>query len=65
VPRIPPLRVLGGLEAQSDLLTGRLEVEHVWEQDRIAAFETSTDGYTLVNAFDRNQGRSRRTATSR
>jgi iron complex outermembrane receptor protein len=50
VPRIPPLRVLGGLEAQSDLLTGRVEVEHVWEQDRIAAFETPTDGYTLVNA---------------
>jgi len=50
VPRIPPLRVLGGLEAQSDLLTGRVEVEHVWEQNRIAAFETPTDGYTLVNA---------------
>ena len=50
VPRIPPLRILGGLEAQSDLLTGRVEVEHVWDQNRIAAFETPTEGYTLVNA---------------
>ncbi len=39
-PRIPPLRVLGGVEAQSDRLTGRVEVEHVFEQDRIADFET-------------------------
>ncbi len=50
VPRIPPLRVLGGLEAQSSLLTARVEVEHVWAQDRIAAFETPTAGYTLTNA---------------
>ena len=50
VPRIPPVRVLGGIEAQSDTLTGRVEVEHVFGQDRIADFETPTDGYTLVNA---------------
>ena len=49
-PRIPPLRLLGGLEAQSDAMQGRIEVEYVTKQDRIAAFETSTDGYTLVNA---------------
>jgi iron complex outermembrane receptor protein len=42
--------VLGGLEAQSDRLTGRVEIEHVFEQNRIAPFETPTDGYTLVNA---------------
>jgi iron complex outermembrane receptor protein len=50
VPRIPPMRVLGGLEAQSDRLTGRVEVEHVFKQDRIADFETPTPGYTMVNA---------------
>ncbi|MFD1787171.1 TonB-dependent receptor [Sphingomonas floccifaciens] len=50
IPRIPPLRVLGGIEAQGPRLTARAEVEHVFEQDRIAAFETPTDGYTLVNA---------------
>jgi iron complex outermembrane receptor protein len=49
-PRIPPLRLLGGLEAQSDALQGRIEVEHVTKQDRIAAFETPTSAYTLVNA---------------
>ncbi|MEN3746000.1 TonB-dependent receptor [Sphingomonas sp. HF-S3] len=49
-PRIPPARVLGGIEAQSDRFTARAEVEHVFEQDRIAAFETPTDDYTLVNA---------------
>lgn len=50
VPRIPPARLLGGLELQSDALTGRVEVEHAFEQNRIAAFETPTADYTLVNA---------------
>jgi iron complex outermembrane receptor protein len=49
-PRIPPLRLLGGIEAQSDLVNGRLEIERVTGQDRVAAFETATDGYTMVNA---------------
>ena len=50
VPRIPPLRLLGGLEAQSDKWDGRVEVERVAGQSRIAAFETPTDGFTMVNA---------------
>ncbi|MEM1132067.1 MAG: TonB-dependent receptor [Pseudomonadota bacterium] len=50
VPRIPPLRVLGGLEAQSDTLNGRIEVEWFDDQDRNANFETETDGFTFVNA---------------
>lgn len=50
VPRIPPMRVLGGIEAQGDRINGRLEVEHVFDQNRIAAFETTTNGYTMVNA---------------
>jgi iron complex outermembrane receptor protein len=49
-PRIPPARVLGGIEAQSDRLTGRVEVEHVFEQNRITPFETPTADHTLVNA---------------
>ena len=49
-PRIPPFRVLAGLEAQSRFLDGRVEVEHVTGQDRVAAFETTTPGYTMVNA---------------
>jgi len=50
LPRIPALRVLGGIEAQSDIVTGRIEVERVKGQDRIAAFETPTKGYTMVNS---------------
>ncbi|MET0362249.1 MAG: TonB-dependent receptor, partial [Sphingobium sp.] len=50
LPRIPPARLLGGLEAQSDRLTGRVEVEHAFAQSRIAQFETRTDDYTMVNA---------------
>ena len=50
VPRIPPLRFLGGLEAQSDQIDGRVEAEWVDDQDRIAAFENPTDGLTFVNA---------------
>ena len=50
VPRIPPLRLLGGIEAQSDTLDGRVEVEWVDDQERVASFENRTDGHTLVNA---------------
>ncbi len=50
VPRIPPLRLLGAIEAESPNADARLEVERVFGQDRIAAFETPTDGFTLVNA---------------
>lgn len=50
LPRIPPLRLLGGLEAQSDSFDARAEVEWVAKQDRIASFETPTDSFTLVNA---------------
>ena len=50
VPRIPPLRLLGGLEARGSLLTARAEVEHSFKQDRVRAFETPTAAFTLVNA---------------
>ncbi|MEZ0495514.1 TonB-dependent receptor [Sphingomonas sp. IW22] len=49
-PRIPPLRMLGGVEANADRLTGRVEVEHVFDQDRVSTFELPTEGYTMVNA---------------
>jgi iron complex outermembrane receptor protein len=50
VPRIPPLRVLGGLSARAGDFGGRVEVEHVTAQNRVAAFETPTEDFTLVNA---------------
>lgn len=49
-PRIPPLRVLGGVSAKSPNWDLRAEVERVTGQDRVAAFETATPGYTMVNA---------------
>lgn len=49
-PRIPPLRLLGGLELKGDAIDLRGEVEWTDRQDRIAANETPTDGFTLVNA---------------
>jgi iron complex outermembrane receptor protein len=49
-PRIPPFRLLGGLEAQAERVQGRIEVEWTSAQNRLAAFETPTRGFTLVNA---------------
>ena len=49
-PRIPPLRLMGGIEAQGDRIQGRVEVEHSFRQDRVADNETRTPGFTLVNA---------------
>jgi iron complex outermembrane receptor protein len=49
-PRIPPFRLMGGLEAQSDRVQGRIEVERTAGQDRLATFETPTSGFTFVNA---------------
>ncbi len=49
-PRIPPLRLLGGVELKSGNLDLRGEVEWSDDQTRTASFETPTDGFTLVNA---------------
>lgn len=49
-PRIPPLRLKGGLVANSPKLDFEAEVERVTAQNRTAAFETATPGYTMVNA---------------
>lgn len=50
VPRIPPARLRGGMELRGDTLTVSGEVEWTASQTRIAAFETPTDGFTMVNA---------------
>lgn len=55
VPRIPPLRLLGGVQANDvqiggGVLGGRIEVEHATAQRRVAVFEGETDGWTVVNA---------------
>ena len=50
VPRIPPLRLLGGVEAKSGLFDLRGEVEWSARQDQVSANETPTNAFTLVNA---------------
>lgn len=50
IPRIPPLRLLGGLSARSGPIDGRIEVEWTDAQRKLASVETPTDGFTLVNA---------------
>lgn len=50
LPRIPPRTLTVGVDGDWRQFGGRLEVVNVAEQDDIAAFETSTDGYTLFNA---------------
>lgn len=50
IPRIPPLRVLGGVEMNSARLDLRGEVEWSDAQTKTAPFESATDGFTLVNA---------------
>lgn len=50
VPRIPPFRVLGGIDVSQGAFGGRVEVEHAIRQTRVAEFETETPAFTLVNA---------------
>ncbi|MEO6198389.1 MAG: TonB-dependent receptor [Sphingomicrobium sp.] len=49
-PQIPPFRVLGALTGARSKVDGRLEVERVSAQRRTAPNETTTPGYTMVNA---------------
>lgn len=50
LPRIPPQRLGLGLDFDSGDLRTSLDVIEIAEQDKVTAFETETDGYTLVNA---------------
>jgi iron complex outermembrane recepter protein len=50
LPRIPPMRVGGGVTLHGGPLSAMFEVRHTFEQNDVASFETSTEGYTFVNA---------------
>jgi iron complex outermembrane recepter protein len=50
VPRIPPLRALGGVSARGSAFDARVEVEWADRMDRLSDFETPTEGYVLANA---------------
>jgi len=49
VPRIPPLALLGALEATMGHFDARAEVQWFDKQDRVQGVETPTDSYTFVN----------------
>ena len=51
IPRIPPLSLIGALEAQTGPIDLRGEVQWFDSQNRVTAFETPTDSFTLVNAL--------------
>ncbi|MCF8470397.1 MAG: TonB-dependent receptor [Parvibaculum sp.] len=46
VPRIPPMRVGIGVFYEDEIVSGTFGFLHAFEQDRIAANETETGGYT-------------------
>ena len=48
-PRIPPLRILGGVSLAAAELGARIEVERVTAQRRISPLETQTKGFTLLS----------------
>lgn len=50
LPRIPSRRYRLGFHYRGERLSGIVEGLRVEEQDRVAAFERPTEGYTLLNA---------------
>lgn len=50
LPFIPPLRYGVGLRYQGSALFGLVEARRAEAQNRVAAFETTTPGYTMLNA---------------
>jgi iron complex outermembrane receptor protein len=50
LPRITPLRYSASLNYESESWTASIEGQRVSRQNRVAQFETSTPGYTFLNA---------------
>jgi iron complex outermembrane receptor protein len=50
LPRITPSRVGAALHYRGQRWNGRVEVRRTAAQDRVAALERPTDGYTFLNA---------------
>ncbi len=51
LPRIPPLSILTGIDANFKHVSLRAELDYAAEQNRITEFELPTDDYALVNLF--------------
>ncbi|WP_033457608.1 TonB-dependent receptor domain-containing protein [Bordetella bronchiseptica] len=62
LPRIPAARLGVRADAQWQNWAGGVEYFHVYRQDDIAAYESSTPGYDMVNATIRYRGKLDRTA---
>lgn len=62
VPRIPPYRIGGGLDWESDAFDAGVSLTYSGRQDKVGAFDTPTDGYTQLGAqvswrpFKENRG---------
>jgi iron complex outermembrane receptor protein len=50
LPRIPAARLGARVNGAVGPVSGELEYFHVFDQDRVAAFEQATPGYDMVNA---------------
>ncbi len=50
VPRIPPVRIGGGIYYRDAQFLARVNTLTAFDQNRLGDGETSTDGYTLLNA---------------
>ena len=51
LPRIPPLSILTGIDADWQDISLRAELEYVDEANKLAEGELTTEDYTLVNLF--------------
>ncbi len=51
LPRIPPLSLLAGVDAEWDNFSVRGEIDYAASQKKIAANELTTEEYALVNLF--------------
>jgi iron complex outermembrane receptor protein len=50
LPRIPPMRLGGGVNYRQGHFVVRAGARHSFAQDDVAPFETSTEGFTMVDA---------------
>ncbi|NDF11963.1 MAG: TonB-dependent receptor [Proteobacteria bacterium] len=50
LPRIAPLRIGGSTIYHYNQIGVRMDADYTFNQDRVAPFESPTDGYTMLNA---------------
>ena len=50
LPRIPPMRIGGGLSYERGHLLTKVSFKRVAIQDRVASYEEPTDGYVMLDA---------------